>query len=153
MLGIGKPGHVGEVAVLHAQALRLRVHARDEHVLGAAHRFRQRDRRIVARLHDHAMQQLVHGYRFLGLDEHARAFRLPRSFRHVHHLRGRDLLLSQRLEHQIGGHELGERRRLAPLPGVLHDQELMAREIGEEIGLRGDHRQRHRRRQDRSDGR
>ena len=60
-------------------------------------------------------------HRLARLDEHARAFGLPRALRHVDHLRRRDRLVAQRAEHDVRGHQLGERRRIAALVGILGD--------------------------------
>ena len=107
------------------RATNVRLAARDE--LG------ERDRRVVAGLHDHPVHQLVDRHRAARLDEHPRAFGVPRGGRHRDALRRRDLALAQRGEHEIRGHELGERRRLAPLVGVLRDDRRAAREIEEQI--------------------
>ena len=133
MVGLRKPGDVDEIRVREPHALRLGVHARDELRLAARDELGERDRRVVAGLHDHPVHQLVDRHRAARLDEHPRAFGVPCGGRHRHALRRRDLAFAQRGEHEIRGHELGERRGIAPLVGVLRDDRRAAREIEQHV--------------------
>ncbi len=54
-----------------SQAACLAIHQRGEILLAAGNQLGQGHTGIVAGLDDHAMQQFIHGDRFLGLDEHA----------------------------------------------------------------------------------
>ncbi|HMS80765.1 MAG TPA: hypothetical protein PKC20_14770, partial [Burkholderiaceae bacterium] len=91
-----------------AQALRLAVHLGRERRLAAPHRLGEDDRRVVARLHDQPAQQLLDGRRLGRIDEHPRADRLPRGRRDRGALVERELALLDRVEREIGGHQLGE---------------------------------------------
>ena len=87
-LRIGQAGGIGEVGVGHAQALRLAVHQRGEGFLAAGDGLGERHAGVVARLHDHAADELIHTDRLVGLDEHARAFHAPGRGGDRHHLVG-----------------------------------------------------------------
>ena len=134
--GARQPGRVDEVRVLHAQPRRFLVHALDERVLRSGDGFGERDRRIVARLHDHAVQQLVDAdTAFFG----SMNMREP-SARHalsdtVTICEGMSSLSLQRAEDEVRGHQLGQRRRLARFVGVLRDQRLPAQDVEQEYAL------------------
>ena len=55
VLRIGQAGRIDEVGVLQAEPRRFPVHGLDKGLLAASHAVGQRDRCIVARLHDHAI--------------------------------------------------------------------------------------------------
>ena len=78
----------------------------------------ERDGGVVPRLHDHALDEDVGRDLRADLHEGARALRPPGV------LADRDLVgelepaVVQRLEHHVGGHELGEARRLHAVVGA-----------------------------------
>ena len=115
--------------------LGLLVHQRGKGGFAAAHGFGQRHGGVVARLHDHALVQFVHRDRLARLDEHARAARAPRVLGHRHGLLQRQALFVQRVEHDVGRHDLGERGRLDLHVGVGCGQRLAAVHIDDDPGL------------------
>ena len=83
--GLAQAGDVPELRVLQAPGLGLAVHHRDEAVERAADGLGQRHRGVVAALHDHALEQVVHLGRHRRVDEHQRAAALalgPGALRH-----------------------------------------------------------------------
>ena len=138
MLRIREPGRIGEVRRCQLEARRFLIHPLDECVLGAGDRLGERDRRIVARLDDHTVEQLLDAHRLARLDEHPRAFGAPRLLRHGHHLRGNDRLRAQRTEHEIRRHELGERRGIAFFGCISGGERLARQRVEQEVGLRSD---------------
>ncbi|VXB45557.1 hypothetical protein BURKHO8Y_140003 [Burkholderia sp. 8Y] len=138
VLRIGHAVHVGIVRVLHADALRGPVHQIDEVGLAAADEFRERNGRVVARLHDHAVDEIVHRDRLLRFDEHARLVRphaahgLARHDRLVHV----DLLGLEGVEDEVRGHQLGERRGFHALVRIAGCEHLIAGGIDEHPRMR-----------------
>ncbi len=124
--------------VLHAQGLGLVVHELDEVLGRAADPLGQGHGGIVARLHDHALQEVIHRHLHLGVDEHARARHLPRQDAHRQLLFQRDLLGTQRIEHQVAGHELGQGRLLHGGIDVLGGQHLPGCHVQQQVVARGD---------------
>ena len=110
--GAGQAFGVLVAGVLHAQRLGLLVHELDEVLDRAAHALGQRHGGVVARLHDHPLDQVVHRHLHLGVDEHARARHLPGALADRQRLLQVDLLGAERVEHQVGRHQLGQRCRL-----------------------------------------
>ena len=135
-----QPGRVDEAGVREPELLRLVVHPLRERILAAGNEFGQRDRGVVAGLHDHPAQQFVDGDRAPRLDEHPRALGAPCALGHRHRLRRRDRPGLQRGEGEVRGHQLGERRGVAALVGVLRDDRLAARPVDEDVRRRGDRR-------------
>jgi hypothetical protein len=104
--------------------------------LGAAHVFSQGDTGVVARLYDHALHQVFHGYLLAHLDEHARTLGTPGLLTDGDHVAELDLARRQFVEQHIGGHQLGQAGRFQGfirvfagqyLPGVLLDQQVTPR--------------------------
>jgi hypothetical protein len=126
--------------VRHADALGRRVHQLHEVGFAAADEFRERNGRIVARLHDHAVHEIVHGDGLVRLDEHARLVRLHAAHGLAWHdgLIHVDLLRLQRIEDEICGHQLRERRRLDAFIGIARCEHLIAGCIDEHPRVRGD---------------
>ena len=129
-----KARRVQKLRVFHAKLFRFAVHARHKFALVARNRNGQRDGCIVTRLNDHAAQQILSRHRRAGLDEHARAFGLPRALGYAQPLAERELFLMQRVEHQVCRHQLGERCRVASLLGVGLREHLAAGGLDHEIG-------------------
>ena len=132
VLRTGQAGRVGEARVRHAEALRLLVHLRDERLLAAPDQLGQRNRGVVARLDDQTVKQFVDGGRAGRIDEHPRADRLVGIGRDRRACVQGELLVLDRIEGEIGGHQLGERRRLDPHVGVACGQQLTGGEIHEQ---------------------
>jgi hypothetical protein len=64
--------------------------------------------------------------------------RAPGFLRHAQLLFERKLLLPQRREHQVGGHQLGEGSRLEALVGFFRGEDLAAGDVGEHPGAADD---------------
>ena len=135
--GLGQAFRVLESGGRHTQRLGLGVHHLDKVLGRAAYALGQRHRGIVARLHDHALDQVFHRHLHLGVDEHARAGHLPGAFADRQRLRQGDFLAAQRVEHQIGRHQLGQRGRLNHGIGVLGGQHLVRRHVDQQVVTRG----------------
>ncbi len=142
---VGDAVGVGEVGVLHPQLLRLAIHHRHEAFLRAADRFGQRQRRVIARLHDQAQQQVAHAHRLVGFQEHARLVALDlEDDRGRHHgLVDCETLFLDCGERQVRGHQLGQRSRLDAHIGVLRSQGLAAGDVVQHPGLGRHLRHRH----------
>jgi hypothetical protein len=129
-------GDVGERGVLQPPGLGLAIHHRDESLQAAAHGFGQRHRRVVAGDHDHPVQQLVYRGFHRGVDEHQRRVALalfPRAHAHVDRLLQRELLVAEGAEHEVGGHQLGQRRRVGGRVGVALGQGLASGEVEQHV--------------------
>jgi hypothetical protein len=98
----------------------------------------QRHGRVVAGLHDHALEQVLYRDLLIGLDEHARAGHAPRALTDSKFLVQRELARLERIEHHIGGHQLGQRGRFDRLIWVLGGQHLPAGGIQQQPGARRD---------------
>ena len=140
VLRVGQPRRVGEARVDEAEPLRLRVHPLGECRLAAGDHFGQRDRGVVAGLHDHAVQEFVDRHRAPHLDEHPRALGPPRALRHRDRLRRRQYLVAQRDEHKVRGHQLGQRCRVPALVGVVCGQRRAAGVVEQQPRRRGHRR-------------
>jgi hypothetical protein len=139
--GFAQPGDVAELRVLQPPGLGLLVHHRDEHVERAAHRFGQHHRGVVAALHDHALEQVVDTRRHRRVDEHERAATLalgPGALRHRQRLFQRQLLVADGGEHQVGGHQLGQRGRVGLHVGLALGQHLLAVQVEQDVAARSD---------------
>ena len=129
----------------HAKARRFAVHQLHEDVLRPRDGLGERDARVVARLHFHALDELVDADGLARLDEHARAGGAPGARRHGDALLERELLVMQCSEHQVRRHQLGERCRLDALVRFLGEQHLTTRHVADDPGLAHDARRRRRR--------
>ena len=70
ILGVGQPGRIGVVGVLHTKLCRLAVHHLGKTIHRAAKIFRQGDSRIVAGLDNQPLQQILHKNLFVHFDKH-----------------------------------------------------------------------------------
>ncbi|OQB99218.1 MAG: hypothetical protein BWX79_03199 [Alphaproteobacteria bacterium ADurb.Bin100] len=138
--GFGQTLGVLEGGGVQAQRLGLGVHELHEALDAAAHALRQCHRGVVAGLHDHAFDQVFHRHLHLGVDEHARAGHFPGALADRQGLLEVDLPGLQRVEHQVGGHQLGQRGGLHRAVDVLGRQDLVGRDVQQQIGARGDFR-------------
>ena len=115
--------------VFHAQCFGLGIHHVYKVFHRAAYAFGQDDGRIVARLNNHAFDQVEHRHLHLGVDKHARALHLPSALTHGHGLLERDFFGLERLEHQISRHQLGQRSRLNRLFRIRLRQHLLRGDV------------------------
>ena len=85
------------------------------------------------------LEQIFHGHLHLGVNEHARARHLPRAFGDGQALLQRDFARAQGIEHQIGGHQLGQGGWFDRLVNIFGSQNLAAcRYVHQHVGARGD---------------
>ena len=136
--GVGQAFRVLVARVLHAERLGLLVHEFDEMLDRAAHAFGQRHGGVVARLHDQALDQVFDRHLHLRVDEHARAGHLPGARADRQGLLQGDLLGLERVEHQVGRHQLGQRGRLDRAVDVLLRQHLVGRDVEQQVAARRD---------------
>ena len=80
VLRVGHAGGVAETGVFHAEALSLAIHHLGEILFTAGDGLCQCDAGVVARLNDHALDQVFYDYLRVDLDEHARTLGFPRFF-------------------------------------------------------------------------
>jgi len=125
-------GEVEGIDATDLDTLRVVVETTELLSVAAAERFGQDDRRVVARLDDQTVKQFVDGGRAGRIDEHPRADRLVGIGRDRRACVQGELLVLDRIEGEIGGHQLGERRRLDPHVGVACGQQLTGGEIHEQ---------------------
>ena len=126
VLGVGHAGGVGKVRSGQAELLRVGVHHLHEGLLRAADLLGQRDRRVVARLHDHALQQVVDGHLLADLDEHARALLLPGALADRDRVGELEAAFVERLEDGVGRHQLGQTGRLLARVGLTRGEHATA---------------------------
>ena len=138
MAGLGQAFGVLVARAFHAQGLGLFIHQAHEVFQRTTHAFGQRHGRVVARLDDHALDQVVDGDLHLGVDEHARAGHLPGAFADREALLERDFLGAQRVKHQIAGHQLGQRGLLDRRIDVLRTQHLVGGDVDQQVVAGGD---------------
>ena len=131
------------MALRHAEPLGVLVHERGEGVLGARDALGERDRRVVAALHDHALYQDLDRHARVEVEVGARTFRAPGALADRQLGVELDLAVLQRLEHDVCRHQLGDARGLdrvartvagERLPALLVD-EHPGLEFGERLGL------------------
>ena len=87
------------------------------------------------------LQQLVDLRRHRRVDEHQRAAALalrPGELGDRQRLLERQLLVAQRLEDDVGGHQLGQRRRVGRGVGVALGERLARRQVEDDVALGGD---------------
>ena len=109
VLRAGQAGAVFKMCVVHAEPFGFSVHQLHKLRFAAGHGFGQGDGSIVAGLHNHPFEQIVHAGGGFRIEEHARAFRFPALLGHGKGLIRFEFAFFQRFKHQIGGHQLGER--------------------------------------------
>ena len=129
--------------VLHAEAAGLGVHLFGKLLLAAGHGFGQDDGGVVAGLDDQAVQQFIDGGGTARVDEHARAGRLVGAVGYRRPGVGLEGAVAQGLEHHVGGHQLGQRRRLDALVGGLAVEHRVGGDIEQEPRTGGDVGRRH----------
>ena len=123
--------------VRHPQPPGVLVHDLHEGLFGAGHAFRERDGGIVARLHDHALDQDIHRDLRTHLDKGARAFRAPGVFADRDRVGELQATAMQFGEHDVGGHQLGETGRLHAIVRMIGRQHATGLVVLEQIGARG----------------
>ena len=119
LLGIRHPGGIGEVRSGEAELLCETVHHLHERGLGAGDVLGERKRGVVAGLDDHSLQQVFDRDLLADLDVHRRAAELgrrlaPGVFADRDQVIELDAAFLERVEHDIGGHQLGQAGGLLP---------------------------------------
>jgi hypothetical protein len=137
VLWIGQAGRVHEMAVLHAQALRLTVHHLREVFLAAGDGFGQRDAGVVTGLDDHALDQVFGRHLRVDPDEHLGAAGAPGLFGNGQGLGEGDGLVADGREGQVGRHQLGQRGRFEAFIRLLGGQHLVGAHFQQQPGLGG----------------
>ena len=143
----GEPLGVAVTGIAHAQALCRGIHVLHKGFFAAKQPFGQRHGGVIARLHDHALEQVFHAHQLARLNEHARARHFPGLFAHAKGLVHADLAAFERVKHDVGRHQLGQRGRFHHGIHVLGGQDLVVgAHVDEQKAAR---RQRRRRRKTR----
>jgi hypothetical protein len=98
------------------------------------------DRRVVAGLHDHALDEGLDRDLRADLRERTGAFGLPGVLADHHGLFERQPLFRERLEHDVTGHELRDARRLHLLLGIARGDHASAVLVDEHVRARVERR-------------
>ena len=122
---------------VHAQPARFARHHLAKHLFAAGNRLGQRHAGVVAGLHDHAANQIRHRHRGFRIQKHPRTLGFPALGRHQQGLLQAQAFFAQRLEGEVGGHQLGQRGRVHPQIRVAHGNRQLAVEIIQKIRLAG----------------
>jgi hypothetical protein len=129
--------------VVHAEALRFGIHARDKSLFGAADIFGDGHRNVVRRFDDHHLQRIVEAHHLAGLEAHL-ARRLSRGIlRHLDRRAHLELTGGERAEGDVGRHQLGERGRVPAAESILVRQHGAGLQV-EKDGRIGESRRRRR---------
>jgi hypothetical protein len=113
----------------HAELGRVFVHQVRERVLGTGDVFGQRDRRVVAGLDDHAVEQVLERHLRVHLQERGRAVGAgaalaPGMFADQHRVFEPDLAGGEFRRNDVAGHHLGDRGRLHAFVGIVLREDL-----------------------------
>ena len=126
----------------HADLQGVLIHQIDEHRLAPRDMLRERDRGVIARLHDHALDEILDADLRADFHEHARAVLIPGVRADAHLVVELDAAVLQRMEHGVCGHQLREARGFKPLILVGGRQHLAADVVHQEVAARLDLRRR-----------
>ena len=118
---------------LHAKRQRLVVHELHKTLGAAAYTLGQGHGGVIAALDNHALDQVFHRHHHLRVDEHARTRHLPGALADRECLLEVNLFALQGLKHQVGGHQLGERRRFDRHIDVFLRQHLVGGDIEQQV--------------------
>jgi hypothetical protein len=116
-----------------AELLGIGVHHLHEGGLVAADFLGERHRGVVARLHDHADDQVLDRDLLADLDEHFRAFLLPGVLADGHRVGELDAAFLQCLEHAVGRHELRQARGLLARIGFERGEHAAAIVVDDDV--------------------
>ena len=134
--GFGPAAGVDEIGVGHADRLRGLVHALGKGRLAARQPLGKRDGRIVARGDDQPAQQVVDRDPPPLGQQHGRATARCGFLADLELGAQRNFAPFERVEHQIGGHDLGHRRRRHRLRAVLLEQNVGTLDVDDHDLLR-----------------
>ena len=134
---VGEAVDVGEVRARHAEMLRRLVHARDERVLAAGDRLGDHDGDVVGRLDDEHLERDVERDRAADRKPELARRLLRRLLRAGDLGVGRDRAGLQRLEGDVGRHQLGQRCREPLGVGILGVQDGAVIGLEDESGAGG----------------
>ena len=101
---VRQTGGISEAARMHAEGAGILIHYFGEYRLGTRDMFCQCDACVVAGLHNHAKQKILHADARANFDEHARSGRAPGLFAHGYLIIQSHLLFPQRAENSISRH-------------------------------------------------
>ena len=108
MSRLGQALRVFVAGAVHAQNLGLLVHHLDKAFYRAADAFSQSYRGVIARLNNHALDQIFNGHFHFGVDEHPRSWHFPSALTHSHALLEVNFFGFQGFKNQISSHEFGQ---------------------------------------------
>ncbi len=137
----GQAGRIDVMRAGHAELLRVLVHERGEGLLGTGDVFGQRDRRVVARLDDHAVHQILERHFGVELEEAGRTVRArptaaPGVFADVDLVLHLDLARGELGRDDIGSHHFGDRSRLDARVDIVAGEHLAAGVVHQHPALR-----------------
>ena len=131
----GKALGVNKAGLTQAQGLGLAVHALDKRVDRACHPFGQGHSGVVARLHNHAFEQVFDGNALTLRGKHAGAGHGGGALADHHTVGELDAPGLQRVKHHIGRHEFGERGGLYRRLLVMSCEHVARGHVEQQIGL------------------
>ena len=117
---------IDEVGIRHTQLPSILIHQIGESGLISSNELSQRDTRIVSRLNDDALEQILDGHLLSHLDEHFRAAHLPRLLADGNQIVYLELAVRELCQGHVHSHHLGETRRFHRLVGVDLNQHSAA---------------------------
>ena len=97
---------------------------------------RESDCGVIARLHDHALDEILDADLRADFHEHARAVLIPGVGADAHLVVELDAAVLQRMKHGVCGHQLREARGFKPLILVGGGQHLAADVVHQEVAAR-----------------
>ncbi|QTK81341.1 Hypothetical protein AT6N2_L0413 [Agrobacterium tumefaciens] len=125
---------------IHAEALRLRIHLRYEIIRGAADGLGNRNRNVVGRLDQQQLERAVHRQLLARLEIHLGGGLVGGLLAHHHFGLRADLAGLHLRECDIGGHQLGQRRRIPFAEGFLMRDHLTGFDIDHHFRIGIGHR-------------
>ena len=128
VLRIVQPGRIGEIRLRQPELPGALVHHVGERQFAAGDAFGERDAGVVAGLDHHAVQQVAHADAAVERREHGRAAGgraalAPGVLADRHLVFVLELALGDRVQHHLGGHQLGHAGRRIDLVGVALEQD------------------------------
>ena len=124
------------MTLTHPQPFGVLVHERREGVFRSGNRLGERNRRVIAALHDHALDQHFDRDSRVQVEVRARAFRAPSALADRNLGVELELPILERMEHGVGGHQLRDARGLDRVGRAMPGEHLAALLVHEDPGGR-----------------